>query len=238
MLNQPSPLSLSSQQRCCSSLITLVACFGFAPAGPCPSRAGDPRGGCRWGLMGAEQRGRILSLRPSGHAASGAAQDTPWIGSVRCQRPWPARVPPFTSPQPQVLPGRAGARTEQQKGPAPTSLGGSCCPQCRQRRSYSDTTRTPALPGLAPWEAAGILADTAALGTHGSPATTPPLPAAPYSPSGREAVNGGGAGRMDGPGSGRMGWGWPLSAAGCARGSGRRALPRWVSREEVVPGGR
>lgn len=101
-------------------------------------------------------------------------------------------------------PSRQGWSTNRAvPGAAPASLGTSCC---QQRHSYGDTPRV-----LAPGEAAGTRADTAAPahaaapGGHGPPAVpplpSPPLPAAPHSPAGMAAGLDGSAR----PGSARLG---------------------------------
>ena len=65
MLDSPSSLSLSSQERCSIPLIIFVASSGPAPTGPCLSCAKASRPGwqdSRWGLTRAEQWDRIPSL--------------------------------------------------------------------------------------------------------------------------------------------------------------------------------
>lgn len=108
-------------------------------------------------------------------------------------------------------------------------LGDSCCHQCRECRSHRDTTRVPARPG----SSAGSSGNTGGHGGSGTrggsghtqplpcpPLPCPPLAAAPHSPWGREE------------GDDRTGTG-----PGCSPGQDV-PLPRWVPREEALPGGR
>lgn len=191
MQNQPSPPSLSSQQRCCSSLITLVASSGF----PVLPELGTPEVGapCRGGPMGAEQRGRIPSLPPSGHAA---------LGQPRTPRAPTGSAPAVHPPQPRVPPGWAGARTEQQQQePLPPHSGAAAVASAARTVTQHVFPHGPAVPDS----------------LHGKPrehAPVPSLPSPSRSPAltpragGREGGNGGGAGWM--------GLSFP-AAAGCAR---------------------
>lgn len=186
-----------------------------SPSFPCwgPQRWVQPR---RWGLMGAEQRGRIPSLslpqamllweqprthhRPAPCAASAHGR----LGS---------HLPPPHSPS-SFPAGLEQEPSSSSRGPLPPGSGAAAV------ASVANVARTvtqrvlPHGPAAAGTRSVGSSGNTgghmAARGTRTPPPPlpflplpSPSLPAAPHSPSGREGGNAGGAGR---DGSNRIGW--------------------------------